>query len=161
MKIWQALKEAIASLSANRTRSFLTVLGIVIGVGAVIGVLSLGQGAEASIIGQIESIGTNVIYVLRGNTSEDVTNPNSLTTADATRWPIVPALRTSLISPRFWRGRAVSALGMRAHRLPSWVSLKIMPKSLASNSAKEASSQKATLQTAARLWCSDQSSLKD
>ena len=83
MKIWQALKEAIASLSANRTRSFLTVLGIVIGVGAVIGVLSLGQGAEASIIGQIESIGTNVIYVLRGNTSEDVTNPNSLTTADA------------------------------------------------------------------------------
>jgi len=83
MKIWQALKEAIASLSANRTRSFLTVLGIVIGVGAVIGVLSLGQGAEASIIGQIESIGTNVIYVFRGNTLEDVTNPNSLTTADA------------------------------------------------------------------------------
>lgn len=83
MKFLQALKEAIASLSANKTRSFLTVLGIVIGVGAVIGVLSIGQGAEASIIGQIESIGTNVIYVFRGNRSEDVTNPNRLTTADA------------------------------------------------------------------------------
>ena len=83
MKFLQAIKEAIASLSANKTRSFLTVLGIVIGVGAVIGVLSIGQGAEASIIGQIESIGTNVIYVFRGNRSEDVTNPNRLTTADA------------------------------------------------------------------------------
>ena len=39
MKFLQALKEAIASLSANKTRSLLTVLGIVIGVGAVIGVL--------------------------------------------------------------------------------------------------------------------------
>jgi len=83
MKFWQALKEAISSLSANKTRSFLTVLGIVIGVGAVIGVLSIGQGAEASIIGQIESIGTNVIYVFRGNRAEDVTNPKHLTTADA------------------------------------------------------------------------------
>ena len=87
MKFWQALKEAIASLSANKTRSFLTVLGIVIGVGAVIGVLSIGQGAEASIIGQIESIGTNVIYVFRGNSAEDVTNPNRLTTADADASP--------------------------------------------------------------------------
>ncbi len=83
MKFWQAIKEAIASLSANKTRSFLTVLGIVIGVGAVIGVLSIGQGAEASIIGQIESVGTNVIYVFRGNRAEDVTNPKHLTTADA------------------------------------------------------------------------------
>ena len=83
MKFWQALKEAIASIAANKTRSFLTVLGIVIGVGAVIGVLSIGQGAEASIMGQIESIGTNVIYVFRGNRAEDVTNPKYLTTADA------------------------------------------------------------------------------
>jgi putative ABC transport system permease protein len=83
MKFWQALKEAIASIAGNKTRSFLTVLGIVIGVGAVIGVLSIGQGAEASIMGQIESIGTNVIYVFRGNRTEDVTNPKYLTTADA------------------------------------------------------------------------------
>jgi len=83
MKFWQALKEAIASLTANKTRSILTVLGIVIGVGAVIGVLSIGKGAESSILGQIESIGTNVIYVLQGNRTENVTNPKPLTTADA------------------------------------------------------------------------------
>ncbi|NLE93797.1 MAG: ABC transporter permease, partial [Chloroflexi bacterium] len=83
MKFLQALKEAIASLSANKTRSLLTVLGIVIGVGAVIGVLSIGQGAEASIIGQIESIGTNVIYVYRGNSAKNVTNPRNLTLTDA------------------------------------------------------------------------------
>ena len=83
MKFLQALKEAIASLSANKTRSLLTVLGIVIGVEAVIGVLSIGQGAEASIIGQIESIGTNVIYVYRGNSAKNVTNPRRLTLTDA------------------------------------------------------------------------------
>ena len=42
MKFWQALKEAIASLTANKTRSFLTVLGIVIGVGAVKAALRKG-----------------------------------------------------------------------------------------------------------------------
>lgn len=83
MKLLQVLKEAIASLLANKTRAVLTVLGIVIGVGAVIGVLSIGQGAEAGIIGQIESIGTNVIYVISGNSAEEVTNPTLLTTADA------------------------------------------------------------------------------
>ena len=83
MKIWQWLKEALSSLSANKTRSILTVLGIVIGVGAVIAVMSIGQGAQSSIIGQIESIGTNLIYVMQGNSSANITNPKHLTTADA------------------------------------------------------------------------------
>ncbi len=83
MKIWQLLREAVASLAANKTRSILTVLGIIIGVGAVIGVLSIGQGAESGIIGQIESIGTNVIYVMQGNRSETTINPKPITTADA------------------------------------------------------------------------------
>lgn len=82
MYFLQALKEAFNSLAANKMRSFLTVLGIVIGVGAVIAILSISRGAEASIIGQIESIGTNVIYVMRGNRAEDVKNPRHLTLAD-------------------------------------------------------------------------------
>ena len=48
----------------------LTVLGIVIGVAAVIAMLSIGRGAQASITSQIESIGTNLIYVSPGSTSE-------------------------------------------------------------------------------------------
>ena len=48
----------------------LTVLGIVIGVAAVIAMLSIGRGAEASITSQIESMGTNLVYVSPGSTSE-------------------------------------------------------------------------------------------
>ena len=83
MKFLRVLKEAIGSVNANRTRSFLTILGIIIGVGAVIALLAIGQGAQAAISGQIESIGTNVVYIMRGNRSEMVTNPRDLTLSDA------------------------------------------------------------------------------
>ncbi len=83
MNIFLNLKEALQSLNANRTRSLLTILGIVIGVASVIALLSIGTSAESSITGQIESIGTNVLYILRGNDDDDVTNPNVLTLRDA------------------------------------------------------------------------------
>ncbi len=83
MKILQAIKEALESLNANKTRAVLTILGIVIGVGSVIALLSVGQGAGSAITGQIESIGTNVIYIIRGNNAEDVKNPDPLTLRDA------------------------------------------------------------------------------
>ncbi len=51
-------------------RSILTVLGIVIGVAAVIAMLSIGRGASASITSQIESMGTNLVYVSPGSTTE-------------------------------------------------------------------------------------------
>ena len=82
MKFLQVLKEAFISINSNRTRSFLTILGIVIGVGAVIGLMSIGEGAQSTITGQIESIGTNVMYVMPGNSDDDVTNPKNLTLAD-------------------------------------------------------------------------------
>jgi putative ABC transport system permease protein len=77
------IKEAMGSLSANKMRSLLTILGIVIGVASVIALLSLGESAGDSIAGEIESIGTNVIYILRGNNNEDVSNPKDLTLRDA------------------------------------------------------------------------------
>jgi putative ABC transport system permease protein len=70
MKLYRLLIEALESLSANKLRSMLTVLGIVIGVAAVIAMLSIGRGAEASITSRIESIGTNLVYVYPGSTSE-------------------------------------------------------------------------------------------
>ena len=57
MSIWQAFLEALESLSGNKMRSGLTVLGIVIGVAAVIAMLAVGKGAEASITGSISGIG--------------------------------------------------------------------------------------------------------
>jgi putative ABC transport system permease protein len=70
MKLYRLFIEALESLNGNKLRSMLTVLGIVIGVAAVIAMLSIGRGAEASITSRIESMGTNLIYVTPGSTSQ-------------------------------------------------------------------------------------------
>ena len=57
------------SLIANKTRSILTMLGVIIGVASVVALLALGNGAQASITGQVESIGTNLVFVMPGSTS--------------------------------------------------------------------------------------------
>ncbi len=82
MNIWQAFLEALGSLAANKMRSGLTILGIVIGVAAVIAMISIGRGAENTITGSIQGIGTNLLFVFRGG-SEDVRNPKSITLGDA------------------------------------------------------------------------------
>jgi putative ABC transport system permease protein len=82
MKLWQAIVEALESLSSNKLRSALTIIGIVIGVGAVIAIVSIGRGAENTITGSIQGIGTNLLFVFRGG-SEDVRNPMPLTLGDA------------------------------------------------------------------------------
>lgn len=59
-------EETYAALSANKVRSGLTVLGIVIGIASVIALVAIGQGAQASVQASIESIGSNLIEVLPG-----------------------------------------------------------------------------------------------
>src|SRR5436190_24107052 len=54
------------SLLANRVRSFLTMLGVIIGVASVVALMALGEGASKSITSQIESIGTNLLFVSPG-----------------------------------------------------------------------------------------------
>ncbi len=83
MNVWQAIMEAFESLSANKLRAGLTILGIVIGVGAVIAMVSVGRGAQATIIESINGIGANLVFVFRGG-SEDVRNPKPITLEDAT-----------------------------------------------------------------------------
>ena len=70
MKLSKALLVALSNLSANKMRSALTILGIVIGVAAVIAMLSIGRGVEVSITSQIESVGTNLLFVYAGRTEE-------------------------------------------------------------------------------------------
>jgi putative ABC transport system permease protein len=82
MNFLQSAIEALESLASNKLRSGLTVLGIVIGVGAVIAMLAIGRGAQDTITGSISSIGTNLLFVVQGG-SEDVRNPEPLTLADA------------------------------------------------------------------------------
>jgi putative ABC transport system permease protein len=82
MFLGQNLLEALESLTSNKLRSGLTMLGIVIGVAAVIAMLSVGQGASASITGAINDIGTNLIFVMSGG-QEDVKTVRPLTMGDA------------------------------------------------------------------------------
>ncbi|OGY96392.1 MAG: hypothetical protein A2122_03090 [Candidatus Liptonbacteria bacterium GWB1_49_6] len=62
----QLIKTSITGLSTHKSRSLLTILGIVIGVAAIIIVMSLGEGARGLILGQIQSIGSKVIAIIPG-----------------------------------------------------------------------------------------------
>jgi putative ABC transport system permease protein len=66
MKLIESIRIALRSLSANKLRSGLTMLGIIIGVMAVIAMLSIGRGAQAAITAQIQSIGTNLLFIRPG-----------------------------------------------------------------------------------------------
>ena len=83
MNITQSILEALESLNSNKLRSGLTILGIVIGVGAVIAMLAIGQGAQSTITGAISGIGTNLLFVFSGNMTQEVRNPKPLTLGDA------------------------------------------------------------------------------
>ncbi|MBI5934513.1 MAG: ABC transporter permease [Chloroflexi bacterium] len=83
MNLSQAILEALESLSSNKMRSGLTVLGIVIGVAAVIAMLAVGTGAQDSITGSISGIGTNLLFVFRGAPDDSVQNSKPLTMQDA------------------------------------------------------------------------------
>lgn len=66
MFIWQTIKVAFRSIMANKLRSSLTMLGIIIGVAAIIAMLSLGEGAKAEVLESISRFGTNLLRVRPG-----------------------------------------------------------------------------------------------
>jgi len=66
MLITDLLEETYFAISANKARSSLTILGIVIGIGSVIAMISIGQGAAGSIESSIQSMGSNLITVMPG-----------------------------------------------------------------------------------------------
>ncbi|MEI6528504.1 MAG: ABC transporter permease [bacterium] len=66
MHIFDILEETYSALMANKVRTFLTVLGIVIGIASVIAMISIGQGAQSSITSSIESTGSNLIMITPG-----------------------------------------------------------------------------------------------
>jgi putative ABC transport system permease protein len=66
MNITESLRMALRTLTANKLRSGLTMLGIVIGNASVIAMVGLGEGAQTFVSGQIEGLGPNVLFVLPG-----------------------------------------------------------------------------------------------
>jgi putative ABC transport system permease protein len=68
--IVDSLRVAAGALSANKMRSSLTMLGVIIGVAAVIALLSIGQGVQKSVTEQIQSAGSNLLMILPGEITE-------------------------------------------------------------------------------------------
>ncbi|HNW55989.1 MAG TPA: ABC transporter permease [bacterium] len=88
MMIRDLAQETFLAITANKTRTSLTMLGIVIGIGSVIAMISIGQGAQKSIESSIESIGSNLLMVMPGSTrsggiSAGRGNAKTLTLSDA------------------------------------------------------------------------------
>lgn len=77
MNIFASFKVAFKALLANKMRSFLTMLGVIIGVSSVITLVSIGAGLKQTIIGQLNQFGSDLIYVLPG----DVARPGGPTGA--------------------------------------------------------------------------------
>ncbi|HNT77089.1 MAG TPA: ABC transporter permease [Anaerolineae bacterium] len=93
MKVLESLRLAVKALTANKLRSLLTMLGIIIGVGAVITLMSVGEGVQAYITTQFQSIGSNLFFIIPGSFEQELKRPAYLTLKDA------EALRNPLDAP--------------------------------------------------------------
>jgi len=87
MNFWAVFKVAARALARNKMRSALTTLGIIIGVSAVIALVSIGQGAQFMVQNQINSFGSNLLFVMPNNQVQGGANiatggGNSLTVED-------------------------------------------------------------------------------
>ena len=82
MNVYESLRTATTGLTTNKLRAILTMLGIIIGVGSVVTLMSVGEGVEASITGEIQGLGANLLFVT-ADQPEDSTAPAYITTADA------------------------------------------------------------------------------
>jgi putative ABC transport system permease protein len=69
MNLWESFRVALRALRANKMRSILTMLGIIIGVGAVVAMVGIGNGASASITSQIQGLGSNLLVVTPGQSN--------------------------------------------------------------------------------------------
>ncbi|MFZ1508258.1 MAG: ABC transporter permease [Anaerolineae bacterium] len=116
MNLSEALRVALRALAANKLRSVLTMLGIIIGVGAVITLLSVGRGVERYVTDQFQSIGSNLLFAVpgqltsggpprtRANTGSSLTMRDVMALRDTLRVPDVMA-----VAPEVSRVAAVKA----------------------------------------------------
>ncbi len=97
MNLVESLRLALRALATNKMRAVLTMLGIIIGVGAVITLLSVGQGVQTYITEQFQSIGANLFFIIPGNLEQELDRPAYLTMKDAN------ALRDTTLAPHVLR----------------------------------------------------------
>ncbi|HEY8507422.1 MAG TPA: ABC transporter permease [Steroidobacteraceae bacterium] len=110
------IKVAVQSILKNKMRTFLTMLGIVIGVAAVIVMVAVGYGAQTTIARQISSLGTNMIIVMpgastAGGVSQGAGTFNRLTLADAEKLMREATLLAGVSPVVFTRAQAIGGVG--------------------------------------------------
>lgn len=113
MRILETLRIALDSLLRQKTRALLTMLGIIIGVGAVISRVAVGQGAQAAVESQIASLGTNVLIIFPGSSMQGGVRGGAGTRSSLTLGD-VEAIReqcpsVALVSPNTRTGRQLVA----------------------------------------------------
>lgn len=74
MKVRESIRSSVKSLFHNKLRSFLTMLGVIIGIFSVIMLTSIGEGVKKQVVSQVESLGANLIYVLPGKVDMKMLN---------------------------------------------------------------------------------------
>ncbi len=119
MNIWASARIAIRALTVNKLRSALTMLGIVIGVGAVITMVAVGAGAQARVAEQIQSLGSNMIVVLSGSVTSGGSRLGSgsqLTITEDDAWAIQREIPVVEAAAPTVRGGSSSGSGPRSTR---------------------------------------------
>ncbi|MDO8583956.1 MAG: ABC transporter permease, partial [bacterium] len=114
MKFQDLIHETYAALSANKVRTGLTMLGIIIGIASVISMVSIGEGAKRSIEGSIQGLGSNLLTVMpgvvqpgRGIVSAGRGSAQTLKNADAEALQSIEGI--SVISPELTRRFQITA----------------------------------------------------
>ncbi|MGE8619286.1 MAG: ABC transporter permease, partial [Achromobacter spanius] len=112
----EALRMALLSMNAHRLRTSLTMLGIIIGIAAVVSVVALGEGSRRKILEDISAIGTNTVEVFPGKDfgDEKAVNIRTLVAADAdalAREPYVDSVTPEVATSNTLRYRNVSVNG--------------------------------------------------
>jgi putative ABC transport system permease protein len=99
MNVLETMSLAVRSLLRSKMRSFLTALGIIIGVGAVIAMVAIGDGARASVQKVFDAMGTNLLIVMPGSTNSGGAR-GGFGSQPTLTWDDLEALRTQLPSVR-------------------------------------------------------------
>lgn len=113
----ELFQSALEALTLNKLRTSLATLGIIIGIGSVIALVSLGQGSQQSIQQTIQSLGSNLLTVIPGSQTAGAVNQGfgssqTLTLDDAKKIQSSPSVTNiSLVSPEFSRRAQISVAG--------------------------------------------------
>ncbi len=96
MAFLEFIKLALFSVSRNKMRAFLTMLGIIVGVGAVIGMIGIGEGSKQASLAVIKSMGSNMLTILPGAASARHGGPQAMGSAEILKEEFAQLIQTEL-----------------------------------------------------------------